>query len=191
MVALVVLGLPMIQVLFQRGKFDIIASLITNKALLYYSLGLPAYAISKILANTFFSFQNTKTPVKIAFVVMFIHVLLCIMLMKPLGVGGLALATAICAYINALMLLYKLRIKIGQIGIYKILNSTLKTVIASVIMGIICYLILQLKISIFISLTLAIIIGLIIFIISSKLLKSPEIEQLLSAFLRKYNAKNS
>lgn len=191
MVALVVLGLPIIQVLFQRGRFDSIASLLTNKALLYYSLGLPAYAISKILANTFFSFQNTKTPVKIAFVVMLIHVLLCVILMKPLGVGGLALATSIGAYINALMLIYKLRIKIGQIGIYKILNSTLKTTVASVIMGIICYFILQLKISIFISLTLAIIIGLIVFITVSKLLKSPEIEQLLSVFLKKYYAKNS
>ncbi|GAB1401544.1 murein biosynthesis integral membrane protein MurJ [Elusimicrobiota bacterium] len=191
MVALVVLGLPIIQVLFQRGRFDSIASLITNEALFYYSLGLPAYAISKILANTFFSFQNTKTPVKIAFIVMLIHVLLCIILMKPLGVGGLALATAICAYINALMLAYKLRIKIGQIGIYKILNSTLKALVASFVMGIVCYLIVQIQISIFISLTLAIIAGLIIFVAVSKLLKSPEIEQLLSAFFKKYYAKNS
>jgi len=190
-IALIVLGLPMIKVLFERGRFDHAASLVTNSALLYYSLGLPAYAIAKILANTFFSFQNTKTPVKVAFVVMLIHVLLCVILMQPLGVGGLALATSICAYLNSAMLLYKLRIKIGRIGIYKILNSTFKNLIASAVMGIVCYFIIQIKIPLFLSLTIAIIAGLLIFIGVSKLIKSPEIEQLLSAFLRKYYAKNS
>lgn len=190
-IALIILGLPMIKVLFERGRFDHAASLVTNSALLYYSLGLPAYAIAKILANTFFSFQNTKTPVKVAFVVMLIHVLLCVILMQPLGVGGLALATSICAYLNSAMLLYKLRIKIGRIGIYKILNSTFKNLTASAVMGIVCYFIIQIKIPLFLSLTIAIIAGLLIFIGVSKLIKSPEIEQLLSAFLRKYYAKNS
>ena len=107
-VGLMAIGLPIIQVLFERGRFDTFASLLTNKALFYYVLGLPAFAITKIFANTFFSFQDTKTPVKIAFVVMFVHVILCVALMKPLGVGGLALATSACAYMNVFMLFYKL-----------------------------------------------------------------------------------
>jgi putative peptidoglycan lipid II flippase len=99
-VGLMVIGMPVVQVLFERGKFDRFATIITNQALFYYVLGLPAYAISKVLANTFFSFQDTKTPVKIAFVVMFMHVLLCVALMRVLGVGGLALATAVCSILT-------------------------------------------------------------------------------------------
>jgi putative peptidoglycan lipid II flippase len=37
-IALIVLGLSMIKVLFERGRFDHAASLVTNSALLYYSL---------------------------------------------------------------------------------------------------------------------------------------------------------
>ncbi|MBQ1609466.1 MAG: murein biosynthesis integral membrane protein MurJ, partial [Elusimicrobia bacterium] len=138
-IGLMALGLPIIQILFERGKFDIFASLLTNKALFYYVLGLPAFAITKIFANTFFSFQDTKTPVKIAFIVMIFHVILCIALMKPLGVGGLALATSACAYMNVFMLFYKLTQKIGKIGTRKIIVSSIKALIASGIMGIIAY----------------------------------------------------
>ncbi|MDD5101760.1 MAG: murein biosynthesis integral membrane protein MurJ [Endomicrobiaceae bacterium] len=191
-VGLMVIGLPVIQVLFERGKFDNFASLLTNQALFYYVLGLPAYAISKVLANTFFSFQDTKTPVKIAFVVMFIHVILCVILMRTHGVGGLAFATAICAYINVLMLSHKLRVRIGKMGIKKIIASSIKGLIAASIMGLISYEIIKLQFAtLFISLIISIIAGIISFVVIAKLLKSPEIEQLLNSLYKKNNAKNS
>lgn len=190
MMGLIAIGLPIIQVLFERGKFDIYASLLTNKALFYYSLGLPAYAISKVLANTFFSFQDTKTPLKIAIINMIIHTILCVVLMFYLDVGGLALATAICAYINAYMLTRCLRKKIGTIGIKTIFNSFIKGFISSAIMGIICYMIIKLNFAnIFISLPISIVAGIVSFILISKVLKIQEIEILFNSFLKRYNAK--
>jgi putative peptidoglycan lipid II flippase len=182
---LIVLGLPIIKVLFQRGKFDDIASILTNQALICYAIGLPAYAISKIFANTFFSFQDTKTPVKVAFFVMIIHVILCLYSMTIIGVGGLALATSICAYINFIILAYKIRKKIGNLGIIKIIKSLSKAVVASVVMGIICYFIMLINASYFILLPISIVFGIFIFILTAKLLKSEEIEQLLKAFFNK------
>jgi len=191
-VGLVAIGLPIIQVLFERGKFDTFASLLTNTALFYYALGLPAFAITKIFANTFFSFQDTKTPVKIAFIVMFVHVILCVVLMRPLGVGGLALATSLCAYMNVFMLFYKLKKKIGKIGAKKILMSSIKALIASSLMGIIAYQIMQIKVlPILITLMVSIICSILAFIILLKILKSSEIEQLLSGINKKRHAKNS
>ena len=190
-VGLIVLGLPIIKVLFQRGKFDDFASILTNQALICYAFGLPAYAISKIFANTFFSFQDTKTPVKVAFFVMIIHVILCVSLMKVIGVGGLALATSICAYINFIILAYKIRNKIGALGITKIIKSLSKALAASIIMGIVCYFIMLINISYFILLPISIIIGIGIFVLTAKLLKSEEIEQLLNTVLKKIHAKNS
>ncbi len=191
-IGLMAIGLPIIQILFERGKFDTFASLLTNKALFYYVLGLPAFAITKIFANTFFSFQDTKTPVKIAFVVMFIHVILCVVLMRPLGVGGLALATSLCAYMNVFMLFYKLRKKIGKIGATKIFISSIKALIASMVMGIIAYQIMQIKfLPMIVALIISIICSIISFIILLKILKSQEMEQILSGINKKRNAKNS
>ncbi len=191
-IGLMAIGLPIIQVLFERGKFDNFASLLTNKALFYYVLGLPAFAITKIFANTFFSFQDTKTPVKIAFEVMFVHVILCVVLMKPLGVGGLALATSLCAYMNVFMLFYKLKKKIGKIGARKILVSSIKALIASILMGTIAYQIMQIKVlPMIIALIISIICSIISFIILLKILKSSEIEQILLGINKKRNAKNS
>lgn len=191
-VGLMAIGLPIIQVLFERGKFDTFASLLTNKALFYYVLGLPAFAITKIFANTFFSFQDTKTPVKIAFIVMFFHIVLCVILMKPLGVGGLALATSLSAYLNVIMLFYKLIQKIGKIGIKKIIISSLKAFTASVIMGVIAYQIMQITVlPMIITLAISIICSVISFIILLKLLKSSEIEQILYGINKRINAKNN
>ena len=190
MVGLIAIGLPIIKILFERGRFDNFASVITNKALFYYSLGLPAYAISKVLANTFFSFQDTKTPLKIAIINMVIHTILCIILMKYLDVGGLALATAVCAYINAYMLAKFLKPKVGTIGIRSILKTSVKGFISSFIMGIICYAVIKINFaSLFISLPISIIIGIISFVFISKLLKIQEVEILFNSFLKKYNVK--
>ena len=191
-IGLMAIGLPIIQILFERGRFDTFASVLTNKALFYYVVGLPAFAITKIFANTFFSFQDTKTPVKIAFVVMFAHVILCLALMRPLGVGGLALATSLCAYMNVFMLFYKLKKKIGKIGAKKILISSIKALIASTIMGIIAYQIMQIKfLPMIIALIISIICSIISFIILLKILKSQEMEQILSGMNRKRHAENS
>lgn len=191
-VGLIAIGFPIIQVLFERGKFDTAASLLTNKALFYYVLGLPAFAITKIFANTFFSFQDTKTPVKIAVIVMFFHVILCVALMKPLGVGGLALATSLSAYLNVIMLFYKLKQRIGKIGGLKILISSIKALIASVIMGVIAYQIIQIKfLHTAVALAISIICAIISFIILLKLLKFQEIEQIFSGMKKKKNAKKS
>ena len=87
---------------------------------------------------------------KVAFFVMIIHVVLCIYLMEIIGVGGLALATSICAYLNFIILAYKIRKKIGNLGIIKIIKSLSKALVASIVMGIICYFIMLINISYFI-----------------------------------------
>ena len=127
---------------------------------------------------------------KIAIINMIIHTILCVALMYYLDVGGLALATAICAYINAYMLTRCLRKKIGTIGIKTILKSFIKGFISSAIMGVICYMIIKLNFAnIFISLPISIIAGIVSFILISKVLKIQEIEILFKSFSKRYNAK--
>lgn len=135
MVGLIVLGQPILNLLFQRGAFTAHSTAMTAQALLYYSLGLAGFAGVRIVVPTFYSLQDTKTPVKIAFVALVANAFLGAILMHPLKHGGLALATTLAAGINFALLVFLLGKKMGPIGFAKIFRSFLKSLGASVIMG--------------------------------------------------------
>jgi len=132
---LIAIGLPITQVLFERGNFSHHATLLTYSALVFYSLGLPAYATVKVLASSFYAFQETGTPVKVAAVAMVVNAVLNIVLMRFMGVAGLALATAAASWVNAGILGYLLKKKIGPLGIRRIITTAVKTTLASAMMG--------------------------------------------------------
>lgn len=159
----------------------------TNNALFYYSLGLPAYALSKIFANAFYSFQDTKTPVRVATVAMILHVILCIVLMYPMSVGGLALATAISSYFNFILLAVYLKKRVGKLGLKQILVSSLKSLIAAVVMGIATWNMCKISENLFVSVFTAIISGLIAFVAVSYILKSEELKTFVHVFSKDTN----
>ena len=65
-VGLVILREPIVQVLFQHGLFVAESTRLTARALLYYSMGLPAFAAVKLIVPAFYSTQDTRTPVRVA-----------------------------------------------------------------------------------------------------------------------------
>ena len=187
-IGLITLGLPIIRALFEHGKFDFQASKLTYSALLFYSCGLVSFSFVKVTASAFYSMKETKIPVKIAVLCMALNVILNIILMKPLGVGGLALATTISSSLNAFLLIYNLRKKIGQIGAKKILNSFLKILVASLIMGATVLILSKLDytykiIQVFITIT----IGIIVYFLMSKFLNIEERKPLLELLKEKFS----
>jgi putative peptidoglycan lipid II flippase len=181
-IGLMVIGLPIVKLLFEHGQFDSLGSVITNKALFYYSLGLPAYSLSKIFANVFYSFQDTKIPVKIAVMSMILHIILCLALMYPMGVGGLAVATATASYFNFILLVIYLKKRIGKLGIKQILFSSLKSLLAAIVAGIAAWNICKISENLFIAVSSAIFSGLITFITVSYILKSEELKTFVHIF---------
>jgi putative peptidoglycan lipid II flippase len=139
LVGLALLRIPIMNLLFQRGEFTAMATIGSAQAVLYYSLGLCAYAGVKITAPVFYAFQDTKTPVRMAIIAMVCNVFLNLILMIPLKHAGLALATSLSAMINLCGLVYYLRKKLGRIQGRRILNSFLKVSFVSSIMGLITY----------------------------------------------------
>jgi putative peptidoglycan lipid II flippase len=107
--ALVVLCGPIVSVLFERGAFDAEASRATSAALAAYALGLPAYVLIKVLTPGFFAREDTRTPVKIAIVCLISNVVIALALIWWLAHVGIALATAISAWLNAGLLARGLR----------------------------------------------------------------------------------
>lgn len=134
-IGLMVLAKPIIRILFERGAFTGYSTDITVGALFFYSFGLFAYAGIKILVSTYYSMGDTRTPVKTAALALMVNVVLNLVLMWPLRIGGLALATSIAAVTNFVVLYILLMKKIGDIGTAKILSSFVRVLISAVIMG--------------------------------------------------------
>ncbi len=136
---LLVLSRSIITILFQRGAFTEYSTGITTKALFFYSFGLFAYAGIKILVSAYYSMGDTKTPVKTAAFSLLINIVLNLILMWPLKIGGLALATSIAAITNFIILYVLLIRKIGDIETKRTVLSFLKITMAAIVMGICTY----------------------------------------------------
>jgi len=134
----IVLREPIIRTLFERGQFDAYSTSITENALLFYSFGLFAYCGIKILVNTFFALHDTVTPVKVAVISVCMNVTLNLILMWPMKLGGLALATSLSGITQFLILFHLLRKKIRGPGIAEVAEPFLRITGASVVMAIVC-----------------------------------------------------
>ena len=139
-VGLGILRVPIIQILFQHGRFDAYSTGITASALLFYSFGLVFYAGNNVLLSSFYSLKDTVTPVKVAIGALCVNIVLNISFMRPFKVGGLALATALSGALSFILLFVLLRKKIGPLHGREIIKDLLKISAASLIMGAIVYL---------------------------------------------------
>jgi len=137
MAGLIALREPIVNLLFQRGTFDYTATQATAEALMFYSLGIWATGGVKIITVTFYSMQDTKTPVKIAALGVLTNLILSFILMGPLQHSGIALAYAIAFSVNFAILFLFLRRKLERIDTGKIFRSFIRTFFAAGIMGII------------------------------------------------------
>lgn len=140
-VALAVLSAPLVVALFHYGKFTEIDVLMTQQALIAYSVGLLGLILVKILAPGFYARQNIKTPVKIAVFTLVTTQLMNLVFVFGLDFkhAGLALAIGLGACINASLLYYHLR----KHSIYHLqpgwLVFLVKLVVALMVMGVVLY----------------------------------------------------
>ena len=109
-VALVVLAEPILVTLFQYGALSPQDVSMSAHSLRAYALGLCAYMLIKVLAPGFYARQDMVTPVSIGIRAMLANMLLNVAFVIPLmlyfnlGHVGLALATSVAAYLNAVLL---------------------------------------------------------------------------------------
>jgi putative peptidoglycan lipid II flippase len=134
-VALLMTAEPLVMVLFQRGAFGDAETAKTAAAVSVLATGLPAYILIKALAPGFFAREDTATPVKIAAAAMAINVAVALILMGPLLHVGIAAATSVAAWVNAVLLAVVLRRR-GHLQIDGRLKQRFpRLVIASAVMG--------------------------------------------------------
>ena len=138
-VGLIILRHEIIEVLFQHGDFDAASTALTAWALPFFAVGLSAFSMVKIIVSAFYALEDTRTPVKIAFVAMFLNVALNFLFIRPLRNGGPALATSMSAFFNSFALLTVFYRRYGSFGVQEIVQSILKFAIASVVLGAVVY----------------------------------------------------
>jgi putative peptidoglycan lipid II flippase len=132
---LAMLAQPLLITMFQYRAFTAEDVYMTSLSLSAYSLGLPAFIAVKVLAPGYYARQDTRTPVRYAIISMvsnmglnllFVGVLLGLHFKGPHA--GLALASAVAAYINAFLLYRGLR----QHGAYQPVHGWLRVLFAAV-----------------------------------------------------------
>ncbi len=132
---LTILSKEIISTFFEYGKFSAYSTSITSSALSFYALGIFLYAGIKILVSTFYSLQKPMIPVKISLFSLIINASLSIILMFPLKLAGICLATSIAAGFNFLLLYIAIskRIKLAHISIG---YCILRIFVSAIIMGV-------------------------------------------------------
>lgn len=108
-VAIIVLAEPIINILFQHGKFGSFQTEMTAQAVIAYAVGLPVYVMVKAMTPNFFARCDTKTPVKYSIVVMAVNLAFSLLLMYPFGHVGIASATTLAAFVSFYQYLHGLR----------------------------------------------------------------------------------
>lgn len=130
----IALSEPIIKVVFESGEFDASDTALTSTALFYYSFGMVGYAVCEVLNKSFYALRDGKTPMYssiFGIIVNFGGAFVFVSLFK-MGVGGLALASAVSSLsIAAVLLIMINKRKKGVINTHFIINL-IKTLLAAV-----------------------------------------------------------
>lgn len=138
-VALVVMSVPIINVLFQRASFGPADTVATAAALAVFAVGLPAFVMVKVFSPGFFAREDTRTPMLFAGVSVAVNVAFSLMLFPYFAHVGIAIATSLAGWVNALLLAETLRRR-GQFRLDGLLRKRLPLLVAaSVAMGVCLY----------------------------------------------------
>jgi len=138
---LIVLGHPIVALLFERGAFTAADTHATAAALTCYAIGLTGYSAVKIASPTFYALHDSRTPVLVSTGSVLVNAVLNIVLVRHVGYLGLALGTSIASLLNAALLLYLLRRRLHGIEGPRLVSVVVRALLASAVMALAAYLV--------------------------------------------------
>ncbi|HIJ67504.1 MAG TPA: murein biosynthesis integral membrane protein MurJ, partial [Planctomycetes bacterium] len=134
-VGLILIARPLVAAVFEHGQFTNIDTRATAWTLSFYALGLCGYFCQQITTRAFYSMQDSKMPALTAVIAVFVNIWLNLTLVWFMKTAGLALSTAICSYMQVLILVFVLQARFGPSLLAGLPITAAKTVIATVLMG--------------------------------------------------------
>ncbi|MDR1488599.1 MAG: murein biosynthesis integral membrane protein MurJ [Holosporales bacterium] len=154
-VGLFAISYQVIDIFYGHGKFTQSDVYNTSVVLQLFTIGLPAYILSKILSSILFAKKNSKTPLFAAVISIICNIILNYILIKYIGVFGIAVSTSISGFVNT-YIIYK-KSKDWFVLNKKTLLNLIKVVVSS------CFMYLSVKFTVNISIIFAIGVGVFIY----------------------------
>jgi putative peptidoglycan lipid II flippase len=136
-VGLIVLGQPIVGVIYQGGKFQLYDTEQTALALSAYAVGLVGYSAAKVLNPAFYALSDAKTPMYVSLLSIAVNFVVAEVLLSVfhLGMVGLAVSTSTVALVGSLLLFEKLRRRLGGIEGRYLAARVSRTLAASLVMA--------------------------------------------------------
>lgn len=132
---LLALAVPIVRVIFERGRFLPSDTQAAALALMAYAPGLIGYSAVKVLSPTFYALRDSRTPVVISVTAVLMNAALSLAFVGRLGYVGLALGTALASLLNAGLLMLLLRRRIGGIEAGRLASTFVRIGLASAVMA--------------------------------------------------------
>ncbi|GCE17970.1 murein biosynthesis integral membrane protein MurJ [Dictyobacter kobayashii] len=131
---LIVLKLPIVTLLFQRGKFSPAQAVLTSMALQNFSYQLPFIAIDQLLISAFYARKNTIIPVAVLVLSVFGYLAVALPFWHTIGMPALAFANSVQNTLHPLILLLILWKTIGSLHLRGVVPALLKILLATAVM---------------------------------------------------------
>lgn len=132
---LIALDVPIVRLLFERGAFEAKDTILTAYVLTFYALALLPMAARDIFRRGFYALQDTVTPVLTTVGVLVLNIIFDLVLIKSMGIGGLAIGAALSSFVETLLLYYLLNGKVEGLPGKRFAILIVKLIIGAVIMG--------------------------------------------------------
>jgi putative peptidoglycan lipid II flippase len=143
-VGLILVREPLINLLFEHGRFTAQDTTLTASIVVCYTIGLAGFFMQQICAKAYYSTQDSRKPMRTTLLAVVLNFILNLILIWPLGAAGLALATSLCSYLQVTILLKGLADKLGRKIFDGVAAELAKTIVITLAMFVITFFILNL-----------------------------------------------
>ncbi len=127
-----VLAVPTVRLIYEHGKVTSSDTELVASALLFFSVGMAFVSVNTLLNRAFYSIQKPWVPLTVGVVNLALNAALMLLLYKPMGVGGITLATSLVSLFNFFALMLLLGPRIGGVDARRVAWSAGRSIIALV-----------------------------------------------------------
>jgi putative peptidoglycan lipid II flippase len=199
-VGLIILSRPIIALIYQYARFTATDTDQTAIALAYYSIGLSALSIVRVLAPSFYALRDTRIPMIASLLSIVINYAVSKFTVDYLNIGhiGLALSISAVSIVNFALLFFFMRRRLNGIEGRVLFSTFGKVTMAAAAMGAICWRVSHLiennlgldrLLARLINVSASIAVGVLVFCLAAWLLKVDELTQFTGALRRRFVAR--
>jgi putative peptidoglycan lipid II flippase len=135
-ILLIVLATPIVQLIFEHGKFKADATVRVVLALRCLAPGLVAFSTVNIFARAFYALGDTQTPMKIGIGCLMLNLAMAAAMIIPFKQGGLGIANTITSVCNVTLLTFALRKKLGKLEMGELRATFVPLAVAAALAGV-------------------------------------------------------